>query len=96
MSSRQSMTHVDTAWLRMDRPSNLMQIVGVMLFAGELDFSRLKSSIERRMLGFDRFRQCVVEDGAGYAWKNDPDFDLDNHLRRAILPGAAGKLEFQA
>jgi len=27
------MSAVDTAWLRMDRPTNLMMIVGVMVFA---------------------------------------------------------------
>ncbi len=34
MASRERMSSVDTAWLRMDRPTNLMMIVGVMVFQG--------------------------------------------------------------
>jgi WS/DGAT/MGAT family acyltransferase len=95
MSSRERVSHVDTAWLRMDRPSNLMQIVGVMLFDGDLDYERLRAAIEKRMLGFRRFRQTVVEDGAGYVWQDDPDFDLDHHLHHQLLPGRKGKSELQ-
>lgn len=95
MPSRERISNVDTAWLRMDRPSNLMQIVGVLLFEGHLDYERLRNSIERRMLGFRRFRQLAVADGAGYVWQDDPDFNLDHHLHREMLPGAAGKAELQ-
>ena len=42
MTNRERISHVDTAWLRMDRPTNLMQIVGVMIFDGRIDFPRLK------------------------------------------------------
>ncbi|MGE5770050.1 MAG: wax ester/triacylglycerol synthase domain-containing protein, partial [Betaproteobacteria bacterium] len=95
MSSRERISHVDTAWLRMDRPSNLMQIVGVMLFEGDIDYERLRNSIERGMLCYRRFRQVAVEDGAGYYWQDDPDFELDHHLHRELLPGKAGKVELQ-
>jgi len=95
MSSRERMSPVDTAWLRMDRPNNLMQILGVMLFDGRLDVKRLKRAIEVRMLGHRRFVQCVVEDTAGYWWQDDPQFCIDNHLHHARLPGAAGKVELQ-
>ena len=95
MSSRERMSPVDTAWLRMDRPNNLMQILGVMLFDGRLDLKRLKLAIEGRMLGHRRFVQCVVEDAAGYWWQDDPQFSIDNHLHHARLPGAAGKVELQ-
>lgn len=95
MSSRERISHVDTAWLRMDRPSNLMQIVGVMLFEGDIDYERLRTSVERGMLCYRRFRQLAVEDGAAYFWQDDPDFDLDHHLHRERLPGKAGKVELQ-
>ena len=65
MPSRERISNVDTAWLRMDRPSNLMQIVGVMLFDGMLDFERLKLAVEKRLLAHRRFVQCVVADGTG-------------------------------
>lgn len=95
MPARQRISYVDTAWLRMDRPNNLMQIVGVMLFDGELDFERLQRSIERRMLSFRRFRQVARQDDGVYYWEDDLDFDLEHHLRRSVLPGARGKPELQ-
>lgn len=95
MPARQRISNVDTAWLRMDRPSNLMQIVGVMLFEGALDYERLLHSIERRMLSFRRFRQVARQDEGIYYWEDDTDFDLEHHLRRAVLPGEAGKAELQ-
>ncbi|MEI2419852.1 wax ester/triacylglycerol synthase domain-containing protein, partial [Arthrospira platensis SPKY2] len=91
----EKMSAVDTAWLRMDRPSNLMQIVGVMMFDGVLDEGRLRAAVEQRMLGYDRFRQIVREQGGAFVWVDDPDFDVDHHLRRVVLPGAAGKAELE-
>lgn len=93
--SVEKMSAVDTAWFRMDRPSNLMQIVGVMVFDGVLDEARLRVAIEQRMLGYERFRQVVRQQGGSYVWADDPDFHLDHHLRRAILPAAAGKAELE-
>jgi WS/DGAT/MGAT family acyltransferase len=90
------MSSVDTAWLRMDRPNNLMMIVGVMMFDGRIDGERLKRTVEARLLPYRRFRQRVVYDAAGTAhWRDDEDFDLDAHVRRIGLPGAGGKAELQ-
>jgi hypothetical protein len=41
MTHRERMTPIDTAWLRMDRPSNLMVIVGVMVLATPVSIDRL-------------------------------------------------------
>ena len=46
MSKRERISPVDTAWLRMDRPTNLMMIVGVMIFAGPMDYARLRRTLE--------------------------------------------------
>lgn len=95
MATHEPISHVDTAWLRMDRPSNLMQILGVMLFDGPLDLVRLRKSLEYRLLHHRRFRQRAVATDDGWCWVDDPDFDLDNHLRRAVLPGQAGQGELE-
>lgn len=96
MLQRERMSPVDTAWLRMDRPTNLMMIVGVMVFKQRMDFKRLRNTIEARLVGrYRRFRQCAVEEVAGAWWQDDPDFDIDAHLRRRALPTGAGKKELQ-
>ncbi len=93
---RERISGVDTAWLRMDLPTNLMVIVGVMMFEGQLDAARLKRTLERRFLAFRRFRQKAVQDATGAWWEDDADFDIDSHVHRVALPGRAGKAELQA
>jgi WS/DGAT/MGAT family acyltransferase len=89
------MSPVDTAWLRMDSPGNLMMIVGVDVFADRIDVDRLKQVIEQRFLTYDRFRSRVTQDATGYWWEEDEDFDIDNHLIRVELPAPGGKAELQ-
>ena len=96
MLHRERMSAVDTAWLRMDRPTNLMMIVGVMVFKQRMDVKRLRNTVEARLVGrYRRFRQCAVEEVAGAWWQDDPDFDIDAHLRRRALPAGAGNKELQ-
>ena len=100
MTLRHKMSSVDTAWLRMDRPTNLMMIVGVLMFEGRLDYDRLKATIVARIAPFNRFRQTVAVDESGAWWVDLPPsrdaFDFDYHLQRAQLPGAAAKDELEA
>ncbi len=92
------LTNVDAAWLRMESPTNLMLISGVMSFYEKLEFSELKELIEDRLLPFDRFRQKVVESpipGIGPRWVDDPHFNLKFHLQRTALPDPGGQKELQ-
>ncbi|MFN8987539.1 MAG: hypothetical protein ACK5VR_14675, partial [Burkholderiales bacterium] len=68
---RERMTGVDTAWLRMEHPTNLMMIVGVMMFKEPLSFQKLKTTIEQRFLSYPRFKQKAVQDPTGAWWEND-------------------------
>lgn len=79
----------------MDRPTNLMMIVGVLIFDAPIDFDRLTQVINSRLLGFRRFRQRAVSDTTGSFWEDDEFFDLDFHLQRTALPAPAGKKELQ-
>jgi diacylglycerol O-acyltransferase len=96
MTKREKMSPIDTAWLRMDRTSNLMMIVGVIGFKQSVDFERLTKTLEYRLTArFRRFRQRVHQDTLGAWWEDDPDFDLRNHLLRRALPMPADHTELQ-
>ena len=77
-------------WLNMDRPNNLMVIDGVMWFDAPIDRDRLLAILQRRLV--DRYpvfsqRPVPASRPLGRShWEDDPDFDLDRHLRRATLP----------
>ncbi len=95
-NKRERISGVDTAWLRMERPTNLMMIVGVLMFDGRLDLAVVKRVIEKRFLAYRRFAQKAVQDPSGAWWETDADFDIDAHVHRVALPGKADKDELQA
>ena len=86
---------IDTAWLRMERPTNLMMITGVMIFSERLAFERLRQVVESRFLKYPRFTQRAVQKAAGAFWESDPYFDVSRHVLRTALPGRADKVELQ-
>ncbi len=92
---RDPMTRVDTAWLRMERPTNLMMITSVMMFEEQMDLGQLKRTVKQRFLAFPRFRQKAVDSAAGAWWEVDADFDIDWHIRLSALPGRGGKRELE-
>jgi len=93
---RESMSSVDVAWLRMDRPSNLMVICGVLVLHERVVIARLRSTIARRFLRFPRFRQRPVPTAGGYQWRTDEKFDLARHVKRVELARGAGDVELEA
>lgn len=92
---RESVSGVDTAWLRMDRRTNLMMIVGVLMFEERMDYDRMRQVIEERFLHFERFKQRVVKIGPTHYWETDENFSLADHFQTIALPGKAGKLELE-
>jgi len=95
MTHSKRMNPVDITWLRMDRPANLMTIVGVLILAGPVDVKRLEATLAKRLLAYDRFRQRVEERAADFWWCDDPHFEVAHHIKRVRLPDAAGKPELQ-
>jgi diacylglycerol O-acyltransferase / wax synthase len=93
--ARERMSPVDTAWLRMDSPVNLMMIVGVHVFESPIDYATLRDVVGSRLLMYRRFKQKVVQDPSGAWWVDDEHFDLDAHLQRISLPGDGGKRELE-
>ena len=96
--NRTPLSNVDTAWLHMEDPTNLMMISAVVIFDEPLDFERLRATVHHRLLRFERFRQRVVEPrflpGKPY-WETDPNFDLDVHIHRIALPAPGDKAMLQ-
>ncbi|MFN8483746.1 MAG: wax ester/triacylglycerol synthase family O-acyltransferase [Anaerolineae bacterium] len=89
---REALSSVDTAWLRMEDRDNLMMITGVMMFDQPLDYGRVKATLEERLLRWDRFRSKIVEPRLGSPyWEVDPNFDINDHLRRFKLPPPGDK-----
>ncbi len=93
---REKISAVDTAWLRMDRPGNLMVICGVLLYDARIDLARLKSTIDERFLRFARFRQRPVQTPTAAYWETDDAFDLDRHVIEVTLPAGDPTRSLQA
>ncbi|WP_407351693.1 WS/DGAT/MGAT family O-acyltransferase [Luteimonas sp. R10] len=85
------MSRVDTAWLRMEKPTNPMMITGVLMFAEPMSLERLRHLVGQRFLAYARFRQKPVDAPTGAAWQDDASFDIQWHVQPAALPGRGGK-----
>src|SRR3982751_7131305 len=95
MARRERLSAVDTAWLRMDRATNLMMICGVLVFGERVSPAQLRKVVARRFLAFTRFRERPVDGGTGQYWEPVEKFRLDDHVIVTSLPGAAGEDELR-
>ncbi len=93
--NREAMSKVDTAWLRMEQPTNLMMVTGIIGLGPKASYEQLLATISERFLAFRRFRQKVATTSSGCYWEIDEDFDLHGHVRRVALPGAADQDELE-
>ncbi len=83
------LSDVDAAWLKMEDPTNLMMVTGVLTFARPVDIDYLRALVEARLLQFERFRQRVVRPSlplAPYYWERDLHFNVNAHIHRVGLP----------
>jgi diacylglycerol O-acyltransferase / wax synthase len=83
------MSPVDAAWYHIDGPANLALVTGMLLTKERLDFEKVKAVYKHRLVGFDRFRQRVVERGFPMStpqWEDMPNFDIDQHVHHVALP----------
>ena len=91
MSHSQRMSPVDTTWLRMDRPANLMMIVAVWTLEGPVAVDKVEKQIGEGVLTYRRWRQKAEYATSGVFWRDDENFDLAHHIRRVRLPGRGDK-----
>jgi WS/DGAT/MGAT family acyltransferase len=96
---RAPLRNVDASWLRMDDPTNLMVVTGVLVLDHPVPLPRLRALLKKRLLRFRRFTSRVVQPAGGVGtptWESDPDFSLARHLKVAKLKEPAGERELQA
>ncbi|WP_374689258.1 wax ester/triacylglycerol synthase domain-containing protein, partial [Promineifilum sp.] len=93
------LANVDAAWLKMEDPTNLMMVTGVLTFRRPVDMAYVRALVESRLLQFDRFRQRVIRPALPLAppyWEFDPAFNVNAHLRRVGLPHPHDKSALQS
>ena len=92
---RELMSSVDAAWLHMDRPTNPMIIVGVMVFDDRLELERVRRTIATRFLCFKRFRALPDHDLGLPIWRAGPEPGLTAHVVPVQLPAPAGRRQLE-
>lgn len=87
---RTPLTAADSAWLRMEDPTNLMTITSVMTFRQPLAYEEFCRRVEEKLLPHDRFRMRVADPKGRLgkpAWV-EADFRLEQHIVRTVLEPA--------
>jgi len=92
------LTGLDGAFLALESPTTYLHIMGTMVFdpsdiVGGLTFRRIRSLVDERVPLVPPFRMRMVEVPFGLQHPRlveDPDFDLDYHVRRTSIPDPGG------
>ncbi len=95
------LTGLDAAFLYLENPTNHMHVAMTMVVdpstvPGGYSFENVKEFIRGRLHLVPPFRQRLVEVPLNLAhpvWIEDPDFDLDFHIRRIGCPAPGGRRE---
>lgn len=91
-----SMSVQDALWLTMDRPNNLMVVDGSMVLRGTPDVADIREIYVNAVRRFPVLGRRAVKSGLGWAWEDDPDFDVERHIKVVALPDGAGVEALQA
>ncbi|CAN5876621.1 wax ester/triacylglycerol synthase family O-acyltransferase [soil metagenome] len=95
------LTGLDAAFLYLENPTNHMHVAMTMVLdpttvPGGYSFENIKEFIRGRLHLVPPFRRRLVEVPLNLAhpvWVEDPDFDLDFHIRRIGCPAPGGRRE---
>jgi diacylglycerol O-acyltransferase len=91
----EQLSWTDDMMLRAERPETPMQIQMLLIYdqstapAGRVTFKRILEEIDTRLHLAPRFRRRLTELPGGLHmpyWVDDPDFDLEYHVRHIALP----------
>jgi len=97
----QRLTGLDAVFLYMETPTNHMHVASTGIFDPSTvpegyDFEKVKDLVRDRLPLLPPFRRRLVTipfELHHPLWIEDPDFDLDYHVRRAALPAPGGQKE---
>ncbi|HMK99118.1 MAG TPA: wax ester/triacylglycerol synthase family O-acyltransferase [Acidimicrobiales bacterium] len=95
---------LDASFLYLETPSLHMHVSMAAVFdpstvPGGYSFAGVRDLVAERLLGAPIFRRRLVEVPLRLDhpyWVEDPDFDIDYHMRRAALPSPGGMEELAA
>jgi WS/DGAT/MGAT family acyltransferase len=103
-NTMQRMNGIDPMFIYSETPSTPMEVAYACVFdpstapAG-YSFESVRQVLAERLPGLTAFRRRLLAVPFGLdhpRWVDDPDFDLDNHLRRTALPAPHGQEELLA
>jgi WS/DGAT/MGAT family acyltransferase len=94
----QRLTGLDASFLTMETPSSPMHVAGLAILdpsgvPGGFSFDKVRDFYQGRLHLAAPFRRRIVEVPLGLhhpLWIEDPDFDLDWHLRHIAVPSPGG------
>lgn len=96
------LTGVDTSFLNLETGSSFGHVNSLSIYGWPDDdpdfdpYTTFRSLIESKLGALEPLRRRLVEVPLGLDrpyWINDPDFDLDFHVRHIAVPGAGGPAE---
>ncbi len=95
------LTGLDASFLYMETPTSFMHVANLMILDPStaphgFDFDSFRALYEQRLDQAPPFRRRLVEVPFGLnhpIWIEDPDFDLDWHLRHIAVPRPGGMKE---
>lgn len=92
---RVPLSRVDRAFLNMERTTNPMVIVALIVLGAPLARSRFRDRIAARFASRERFRSFPVEGLSEAFWQRFDQFNIDDHVLSAALPAPGGQRELE-
>jgi WS/DGAT/MGAT family acyltransferase len=93
------LTAMDATMLYLENKTVSFDIAGVFKVDGPIEFDRYSIDVAHRLEYLPRFRQRMVPVpfNLGHpTWEEDPDFDLEDHIRHVRLSAPGGLAEFDS